>query len=143
MPHYAFSSSRLFPFSLFAKSEKGCPQWKDCLAAALRYGNIDSAVCLKRFIDWSHYRPENREIMLRTKTVIMREYPCAWKSGDEPYYPVNTEESQSLLAKYHEECKRHPWLVVGGRLGEYRYYDMDQSVGRALEVTSKENLPQQ
>ena len=96
-----------------------------------------------RIHEFKHYHPENREIMLRTKTVIMREYPCAWKSGDEPYYPVNTEESQSLLAKYHEECKRHPWLVVGGRLGEYRYYDMDQSVGRALEVTSKENLPQQ
>lgn len=96
-----------------------------------------------RIHEFKHYHPENREIMLRTKTVIMREYPCAWKSGDEPYYPVNTEESQSLLAKYHEECKRHPWLVVGGRLGEYRYYDMDQSVGRALEVASKQNLLQQ
>ena len=88
------SSSRPFPFSLFAKSEKGCPQWKDCLAAALRYGNIDSAVCLKRFIDWSHYRPENREIMLRTKTrASCKTFAVA--DGTSPSLPKNTEFSQS------------------------------------------------
>ena len=101
MPHYAFSSSRPFPSSLFAKSEEGCPQWKDCLAAALWYGNIDSAVCLKRFIDWSHYRPENREIMLRTKTAVMREYPHTGKSfeGRRAYCPVNTDVSQALKSR--------------------------------------------
>ena len=69
-----------FPPHLLQKVRRGCPQWKYCLAAALRYGNIDSAVCLKRFIDWSHYRPENREIVLRTKTAVMHEYPPTGKS---------------------------------------------------------------
>lgn len=89
-----------------------------------------------RIHEFKHYHPENREIMLRTKTVIMREYPRAWKPGDEPYYPVNTDGSRALLARYNEECRQYPWLVVGGRLGEYRYYDMDQSIDRALKASA-------
>ncbi len=85
-----------------------------------------------RIHEFKHYHPEDAEAMRRAKTVIMREYPRAWRPGDEPYYPVNTEESRALLARYEEECRRLPRLVVGGRLGEYRYYDMDQSVDRAL-----------
>jgi UDP-galactopyranose mutase len=68
------------------------------------------------------------------KTIIMREYPRAWKSGDEPYYPVNNPESQALLEKYQAEASKVKGLIIGGRLGEYRYYDMDQSISKALEA---------
>ena len=75
--------------------------------------------------------------MARAQTVIMREYPRAWKSGDEPYYPVNNPESQALLERYRAEAAKIPGLIIGGRLGEYRYYDMDQSVGKALEAVGR------
>jgi UDP-galactopyranose mutase len=64
----------------------------------------------------------------------MREYPRNWEAGDEPYYPVNNAESDALLAKYRAEAAKYPRLVVGGRLGAYRYYDMDKAVAAALEV---------
>ena len=67
-------------------------------------------------------------------TIICREYPKTWEPGDEPYYPVDTAESRGLLAKYREEAAKVPGLVVGGRLGEYKYYDMDKSVARALDA---------
>ena len=70
--------------------------------------------------------------MARAKTVICREYPKTWEPGDEPYYAVDNADSRALLARYQEEAAKVPGLVVGGRLGEYRYYDMDQSVGRGL-----------
>ena len=87
-----------------------------------------------RIHEFKHYHPEDKETMARAQTVIMREYPRAWKSGDEPYYPVNSPESQALLERYRAEVAKIPRLIVGGRLGEYRYYDMDQSVGKALEI---------
>ena len=98
----------------------------------------EAEVPYTRIHEFKHYHPEDKATMARAKTVIMREYPRAWKSGDEPYYPVNTPESQALLAKYREEAAKVPGLVVGGRLGEYRYYDMDQSVGKALELMEGE-----
>jgi UDP-galactopyranose mutase len=66
--------------------------------------------------------------------LICREYPKTWESGDEPYYAVDTAESRALLERYRAEVAKVPGLVVGGRLGEYRYYDMDQSVGRGLDA---------
>ena len=87
-----------------------------------------------RIHEFKHYHPEDKETMARAQTVIMREYPRAWKSGDEPYYPVSSPESQALLERYRAEVAKIPRLIVGGRLGEYRYYDMDQSVGKALEI---------
>lgn len=95
---------------------------------------VDADIPYTRIHEFKHYHPEDKATMALAKTVIMREYPRTWKSGDEPYYPVETPESQALLAKYREEAMKIPMLTVGGRLGEYRYYDMDQSIGKALEV---------
>ena len=67
------------------------------------------------------------------KTVISREYSSEWKPGDEPYYPVNDEKNASLYAKYKELSEREPKVIFGGRLGEYKYYDMDQVIATALE----------
>lgn len=67
------------------------------------------------------------------KTVISREYSSEWKPGDEPYYPVNDERNSALYAQYKELAAKEKNLVFGGRLGEYKYYDMDQVIAVALE----------
>ncbi|MEE1227995.1 MAG: UDP-galactopyranose mutase [Lachnospiraceae bacterium] len=72
------------------------------------------------------------------KTVISREYSSEWKPGDEPYYPVNDEKNGKLLEKYQELAAKEDKIIFGGRLGEYKYYDMDRVIARALEVSSKE-----
>ncbi len=68
------------------------------------------------------------------KTVISREYSFKWNPGDEPYYPVNDEKNNSLYKSYRELADKETRVIFGGRLGEYRYYDMDQVIARALEV---------
>ncbi len=90
-----------------------------------------------RIHEFKHYHPEDKAVMSCGKTIIMREYPRAWKLGDEPYYPVNDPASQALLEKYSEEAGKIKGLFIGGRLGEYRYYDMDQSIAKALEISGK------
>ncbi len=67
------------------------------------------------------------------KTVISREYSSECKPGDEPYYPVNDEKNSSLYARYKELAAKEKNVVFGGRLGEYKYYDMDQVIAVALE----------
>ena len=82
------------------------------------------------------------------KTVISREYSSEWKPGDEPYYPVNDEKNGALYQKYKkmaddEQAKLSAQgrnVIFGGRLGEYKYYDMDQVIARALEVCKENNL---
>ena len=72
------------------------------------------------------------------KTVISREYPTEWKPGMEPYYPVNDERNSALLARYQELAKTRPDVIFGGRLGNYRYYDMDQVIRAALDAVKAE-----
>ena len=66
------------------------------------------------------------------KTVISREYSSEWKPGDEPYYPVKDEKNGTLYTEYRKLAEREEKMVFGGRLGEYKYYDMDQVIAAAL-----------
>ena len=72
------------------------------------------------------------------KTVISREYSSEWKPGDEPYYPVNDEKNAALYKQYKEMADKEENVIFGGRLGEYKYYDMDQVIAAALEKLQKE-----
>ena len=65
-------------------------------------------------------------------TYITREYPCEWKPGDEAYYPVNDAKNQALYAKYKALAEKETHVIFGGRLGEYKYYDMDKVIEHAL-----------
>ena len=89
-----------------------------------------------RCMEHKHFYPG----LETTSTVITREYPSEWKAGDEPYYPVNNNKNNALYEEYQalarEKC---PDVIFAGRLGEYKYYDMDAAVERALEIVS-ENL---
>ena len=67
------------------------------------------------------------------KTVISREYSSEWKPGDEPYYPVNDEKNVKLYDAYKQLADKESKVIFGGRLGEYKYYDMDQVIAAALE----------
>ena len=67
------------------------------------------------------------------KTVISKEFSSEWKPGDEPYYPVNDDKNSALYEKYRALAEKETKVIFGGRLGEYRYYDMDQVVEAALE----------
>lgn len=99
----------------------------------------EAEVPYTRIHEFRHYHPECR---YPDKTVIMREYSQTWRKGDEPYYPIANAESAALLAKYLHEVEnlneelveKRSKLVVGGRLGQYRYFDMDQSIAAALEI---------
>ena len=72
------------------------------------------------------------------KTVISREYSSEWKPGDEPYYPVNDAKNGSLYEQYKELAKTEQKVIFGGRLGEYKYYDMDAVIDAALTMAEKE-----
>lgn len=69
------------------------------------------------------------------KTIIGREYSSEWKPGDEPYYPVNDEKNSNLYVGYCKLSVYESKVIFGGRLGEYKYYDMDKTIESVLKVT--------
>ena len=85
-----------------------------------------------RIIEHKHFEFGKQE-----KTVISREYSSEWKVGDEPYYPVNDEKNSELYAKYQELAAREEKVIFGGRLGAYKYYDMDKVIRAALDLLFK------
>jgi UDP-galactopyranose mutase len=88
----------------------------------------DSETPYTRIIEHKHF-----EFGTQPKTVISREYSIEWKLGDEPYYPVNDEKNNALYEKYKAFTKTQSNVIFGGRLGEYKYYDMDKIVEVALQ----------
>ena len=71
------------------------------------------------------------------KTIISKEYSSEWKLGDEPYYPVNDEKNEKLYIEYKKLSDEETKVFFGGRLGEYKYYDMDQVIESALKSLKK------
>ena len=86
-----------------------------------------------RIIEHKHF-----EFGKQPKTVISREYSSEWKPGIEPYYPINNEENNSLFAKYRELADKEEKIIFGGRLGNYKYYDMDKVIEAALELVKEQ-----
>lgn len=86
-----------------------------------------------RIIEHKHF-----EFGTQEKTVITREYPVNWKPGMEPYYPVNDEKNQALYEKYRALAEKEERVIFGGRLAEYRYYDMDKVIRSALDRAKEE-----
>ena len=86
-----------------------------------------------RIIEHKHF-----EFQAGEGTVITREYPTTWKKGDEPYYPINDEKNGALYAQYAELAKKEANVLFGGRLGQYKYYDMDKVIRSALDMVKEE-----
>ena len=99
--------------------------------AVVNYTSSD--VPYTRIIEHKHF-----EFGKQPKTVISKEYSTDWKEGMEPYYPVNDEANQMLYRKYAELAADEPKVIFGGRLAEYKYYDMDKVIESAFEVCKKE-----
>jgi len=78
------------------------------------------------------------EFGTQPKTVISREYSSEWKPGDEPFYPVNNDTNSKMYNEYKALALQDPSVIFGGRLGEYKYYDMDQAIARTLEIAKAE-----
>ena len=87
-----------------------------------------------RIIEHKHFEMFGDEVYTIPKTVISREYSTEWKPGMEPYYPVNDERNMSLYLRYKELADKEPNVIFGGRLAEYKYYDMDKVIECALSV---------
>ena len=86
-----------------------------------------------RIIEHKHF-----EFGTQEKTVISREYSSEWKIGDEPYYPINNDKNNELYQKYKAEADKTDGVIFGGRLGQYKYYDMDKVIISALEAVKAE-----
>ena len=93
----------------------------------------DSKTPYTRIIEHKHF-----EFGKQPVTYITKEYPQDWKLGEEAYYPVNDDKNQELYAKYKELADKEKNVIFGGRLGEYKYYDMDKVIESALNLVEKE-----
>ena len=89
-----------------------------------------------RIIEHKHF-----EFGTQPTTIISREYSSEWTKGDEPYYPVNDERNNALYEQYREKADKEERLIFGGRLGGYKYYDMDKVIAAALELCRRELPP--
>ena len=85
-----------------------------------------------RVIEHKHFEMFGQEVYNNPKTVISKEYSTEWKPGMEPYYPVNDKQNTELYAKYKALADREKNMIFGGRLAEYKYYDMDDVIEAAL-----------
>ena len=86
-----------------------------------------------RVIEHKHF-----EFGTQPKTVVTKEYSADWKLGDEPYYPVNNEQNNKLFEEYKKLADQEKNVIFGGRLGNYKYYDMDKVIEAALEMVAEE-----
>ena len=92
----------------------------------------DAETPYTRIIEHKHF-----EFGTQPTTVISKEYSAEWKVGDEPYYPVNNDKNAALYQKYLDKSKEENKVIFGGRLGEYKYYDMDKVIASALNRTAE------
>ena len=99
--------------------------------AVVNYTSAEEA--FTRIIEHKHF-----EFGKQPKTVISREYPCEWQEGMEPYYPINDESNQRLYEQYRALADAEENVIFGGRLGSYRYYNMDQVIREALNAAKAE-----
>ncbi|WP_300080602.1 UDP-galactopyranose mutase [uncultured Thomasclavelia sp.] len=99
--------------------------------AVVNYTEYD--IPYTRIIEHKHFEFGNQP-----KTIITKEYPSKWEKGDEPYYPMNDEKNNTLYAKYKELADQENNVIFGGRLGQYKYYDMHNVIAEALKCVDKE-----
>ena len=105
-----------------------CPNYQG--NAVVNY--TDAEVPYTRIIEHKHFEFDSTS----PKTVISREYSITWHPGDEPYYPVNNDANNSLYQRYKEEAEKQSNVHFGGRLGQYKYYDMDKVIKEALNYVA-------
>ncbi|MDM0497318.1 UDP-galactopyranose mutase [Clostridium perfringens] len=99
--------------------------------AVINYTEYD--IPYTRIIEHKHFEYGNQD-----KTIITKEYPATWNRGDEPYYPINNEKNNNIYLKYKELADKEENIIFGGRLAEYKYYDMHNVIESALICAKNE-----
>lgn len=99
--------------------------------AVINYTKSD--VPYTRIIEHKHF-----EFGIQPKTIITKEYPVKWSKGKEAYYPVNNDKNNELYQKYNDMAQKEENVIFGGRLGQYKYFDMDKTIASALSIAEKE-----
>lgn len=130
--YYSYSYGELEYRSLrFETEELDIPNYQG--VAGMNYTDVETPYT--RIIEHKHFTfgQGNTE-----KTVITREYSAAWKKGDEPYYPVNDEKNNSLYRKYQALADTEKKVIFAGRLGTYKYYDMDKALAAAMNLATEQ-----
>ena len=100
--------------------------------AVVNYTSAD--VPFTRIIEHKHFETFGQEVYDNPVTVVSREYSAEWQPGMEPFYPVNDERNNALYLRYHELADAETNVIFGGRLAEYKYYDMAPVIARALSL---------
>lgn len=106
------------------------PNWQG--NAVVNY--TSSEVPFTRIIEHKHFESFGEEVYSNSKTVISKEYSTEWQDGMEPFYPVNDTKNQELYARYKALADKEPNIIFGGRLAEYKYYDMAPIIAKALSL---------
>lgn len=106
------------------------PNWQG--NAVVNYTSAD--VPFTRIIEHKHFEKFGNEVYDNPKTVISREYSTEWKEGMEPFYPVNDERNQNIYSKYKALADKESNVIFGGRLAEYKYYDMAPIIRQAIDI---------
>ena len=94
----------------------------------------DAETPYTRVMEWRHFDKQGDPNV----TIVTKEYPQDWDRTKEAYYPVNDERNSAIFEEYREQTSDYPNVIFGGRLGNYKYYDMDQVFAEALEAVAKE-----
>lgn len=93
----------------------------------------EESIPYTRIHEWKHLHPEREEIYRKNITLITKEYSIK-DNGEDPYYPIGGDKNREILAKYNNEAKKLKNFIIGGRLGEYKYHDMHQTIAKGLEI---------
>ena len=118
----------------FETEVKDTPNWQG--NAVVNY--TEREIPYTRIIEHKHFESFGPEVYANPKTVISREYSTEWKPGMEPYYPVNNERNQSLYQQYKALADCEEKVLFGGRLAEYKYYDMAPVIRQAMDAAQRE-----
>jgi UDP-galactopyranose mutase len=125
--NYKFGNLEYRPLK-FIQETLDISNYQGC--SVVNYTDID--IPYTRIIEHKHF-----ENSISEKTIITKEYPIEWKKDSEPYYPINNKSNQEIYSKYLEETKNLKNVYFGGRLAEYKYYDMHQVIESALKLIKK------
>jgi UDP-galactopyranose mutase len=112
------------------------PNYQGC--AVINF--TDSQTPYTRVIEHKHFESFGQAVYDNPHTIISREYSTEWKDGLEPYYPVNDNHNQSIYAKYANLAAKEHNVIFGGRLAEYKYYDMAPIIRKVIDITNNENI---
>ncbi len=99
--------------------------------SVINYTNLE--IPYTRILEHKHF-----EFGRQKSTIITKEYPLEWRKGEEPYYPINDEKNNAIFQNYTKKAKTLPNIIFGGRLAEYKYYDMHQVIASALKKSKQE-----